>query len=91
MNEIVAGLAAYRASRLVNTDSIFDEPRMVIRARLADHPKLLEGFNCGYCVSLWFAVAFTARRRGWLRAALAAGGVAGVAWTLERIAESGET
>lgn len=92
MHEIVAGFAAYRASRLVNTDTIFDEPRMKIRAWLAthDHPKLLEGFNCGYCLSVWFALAFTARRHGWLRATLAASGVAATCWTLERIAEGVE-
>lgn len=92
MNEIVAGLAAYRVARLITTDAIFERQRLKVHVWLLDnrHTKIHELVQCGYCVSVWTAFAFTARRRGWLKAGLAAAGVAAVAVTLERIADGVE-
>lgn len=90
---MLAGLASYRLARFVVDDSLFEKWRLKAHMRLFErgHLKLSEGLGCGYCVSVWFAVLLTARRRGWLRASLAASGVAAVAWSLDRLAVDTES
>lgn len=87
MAELLAGLAAYRAARLAISDAITEKPRGWLDDRTIRNDFLFDLLHCGYCLSVWFAFAFTARRRGWLRAGLAASGVAAGMWTLERIVE----
>lgn len=88
---VLAGLGAYRLARLVIDDTILSEVRPQMMAKAHEiHPKLHELMSCGYCLSVWFAAALTARRRGWFMAALAASGVAAVAWSVDRLAVNTE-
>lgn len=93
MTELLAGLAAYRASRLVVSDTIFDDYRLGWQLSAHNvHPKLHELISCGYCISVWFAFFFVLagrrRRAGFLVSWLAAAGVAAVAWSIDERASS---
>jgi hypothetical protein len=46
---VVAGLACYRLTRLVTTDTIFTP----VRELVADRPRLGYLVNCDWCVSVW--------------------------------------
>ena len=83
-----AGLAAYRISRLIVDDEVFDAPRARLHYWLLDRNDwVLRLISCGYCVSVWVSgVLIFTRRRPSLRAWMVASGVAALAWSLDRIA-----
>jgi hypothetical protein len=86
-----AGLAAYRITRFIVADTIFDRPRERVQNWLLenDHPKLNEGLACGYCVSVWVALALTIRHRSLTRL-MAVSGLAAAVWSLDRLAAASE-
>lgn len=47
---VVAALAAYRATRLVTTDRVFDRAREAVIRRW---PSVGYGVTCDWCVSVW--------------------------------------
>lgn len=55
---VVAALAAYRATRLVVTDSIFDRPRNWVFTHAP--AKIGEFVDCPHCVGVWAAGAAAA-------------------------------
>lgn len=56
---LVAALAAARLTRLVVTDTVVGRPRAWVMARLAKHPKVVEGLECPWCVGWWIALGTT--------------------------------
>lgn len=88
---IPEGLAAYRITRLIVADTIFDRPRERVQNWLLErgYVKLNEGIACGYCVSVWVALGLTLRHRSFGRW-MAVSGLAAAVWSLDRLAAASE-
>lgn len=90
---IEAGLAAYRITRFIVADTIFDRPRDRVHNWLLarGHIKVLEGLSCGYCVSVWvsFFVALVKGPRT-VKKTLAISGIAALVWSVDRLAVNAE-
>lgn len=88
MDELVAGLGAYRLARLAVEDTIFDRQRGIAHAWLIERGwlKALQGATCGKCVSVWTAAVLTRPGRRWFIRWMAASGLACALW---RLAEDG--
>lgn len=85
----IDALAVYRITRLIVSDTLFDEPRRALLERLdaSESPvagKMAEGLDCPWCVSVWVGggvLAFKASApRAWraLSFVLATSAVAGI-------------
>jgi hypothetical protein len=61
----IDALAAYRTTRLLISDGIFDRPRATTRRMLErrGHEKLLELADCPWCLGMWVAGAVVILRR----------------------------
>lgn len=90
---IEAGLAAYRITRFIVADTIFDRPRDRVHNWLLTrgYEKLHEGVSCGYCVSVWVSF-FVALVRGprTVKKTLAISGIAALVWSVDRLAANAE-
>ena len=66
----IDALAAYRATRLLISDGIFDRPRTTTREMLErrGHQRLLELADCPWCLGMWVAGAVVVLRHAAPRA-----------------------
>lgn len=49
-------LAVMRLTRLINSDTILDTPRIAIARIFGPGSKVVEFFNCPWCVGMWIAL-----------------------------------
>lgn len=56
---LILALAAYRVTRLITEDSIFDTPRNRLLAWLETHRlgKVAEALSCHWCTGVWASLA----------------------------------
>lgn len=58
---VFLALATYRAWRLLAVDTILDRPRArFYRHVLRSNTKLVDGWECPFCLGLWLAIAAVA-------------------------------
>jgi hypothetical protein len=49
-------LAVMRLTRLINADTILDSPRIAIARAFGPGSKIVEFFNCPWCVGFWLSL-----------------------------------